>query len=221
MTYVEELGRWIVTYTAFGREGPGVSLAQTEDFRTFERLGMVMSPEDKNAVLLPRRIDGDWVLFHRPTSVQGADVWLSRSSDLKSWRSPERVMGRRAGGWWDSARIGMGAAAARDRARLARRLPRRAPDRRGRPVPRRPRAARPRRARDRAATLGGVGARARAPTTRSRATSPNVVFPCGLVHEPESDKLFLYYGAADTRIGLATASLLRGPRVPAGAARPG
>ena len=54
MTFVEELGRWIVTYTAFGREGPGVSLAQTEDFRTFERLGMVMSPEDKNAVLLPR-----------------------------------------------------------------------------------------------------------------------------------------------------------------------
>ena len=35
---------------------------------------------------------------------------------------------------------------------------------------------------------------------------PNVVFPCGLVHRRESDKLYLYYGAADTRIGLATAS---------------
>ena len=34
---------------------------------------------------------------------------------------------------------------------------------------------------------------------------PNVVFPCGLVYHRESDKLFLYYGAADTRIGLATA----------------
>jgi predicted GH43/DUF377 family glycosyl hydrolase len=34
---------------------------------------------------------------------------------------------------------------------------------------------------------------------------PNVVFPCGLVHHPENDRLFLYYGAADTRIGLATA----------------
>jgi predicted GH43/DUF377 family glycosyl hydrolase len=34
---------------------------------------------------------------------------------------------------------------------------------------------------------------------------PNVVFPCGLVHEPATDKLLLYYGAADTRIGLATA----------------
>ena len=45
---------------------------------------------------------------------------------------------------------------------------------------------------------------------------PNVVFPCGLVHHRDSDKLFLYYGAADTRIGLATASLRGGARVPAG-----
>ena len=36
---------------------------------------------------------------------------------------------------------------------------------------------------------------------------PNVVFPCGLVLHRDSDRLFLYYGAADTRIGLATASL--------------
>jgi predicted GH43/DUF377 family glycosyl hydrolase len=35
---------------------------------------------------------------------------------------------------------------------------------------------------------------------------PNVVFPCGLVRDPETDTLSLYYGAADTRIGLATAN---------------
>jgi predicted GH43/DUF377 family glycosyl hydrolase len=35
---------------------------------------------------------------------------------------------------------------------------------------------------------------------------PNVVFPCGLVHDENTDRLFLYYGAADTRIGLATAN---------------
>ncbi len=32
-----------------------------------------------------------------------------------------------------------------------------------------------------------------------------VVFPCGWVHDAEADQLFLYYGAADTVIGLATA----------------
>lgn len=36
---------------------------------------------------------------------------------------------------------------------------------------------------------------------------PNVVFPCGLTHDERTDRLHLYYGAADTRIGLATASL--------------
>ena len=35
---------------------------------------------------------------------------------------------------------------------------------------------------------------------------PNVVFPCGLVHDSDEDTLFLYYGAADTRMGLATAN---------------
>jgi predicted GH43/DUF377 family glycosyl hydrolase len=108
VTFVPELGRWIITYTAFGRGGPGVSLAQTEDFKTFERLGMAMAPEDKNAVLLPRRVGGDWLLFHRPVSAAGAEVWLSRSPDLKHWREPELVLHRREGGWWDSARVGMG-----------------------------------------------------------------------------------------------------------------
>jgi predicted GH43/DUF377 family glycosyl hydrolase len=204
VTFVEELGRWIVTYTAFGRSGPGVSLAQTEDFQTFERLGIAMPPENKNAVLLPRRIGGDFVLFHRPTTADGADVWLSRSSDLRHWREPELVLSRREGGWWDSARIGMGpppletehgwlvvyhgvrqtVAGGLYRAGLAL-LDLDRPS----VVLRRSEE-----------WLLGPGA-----DYEVSGDVPNVVFPCGLVHHAESDKLFLYYGAADTRIGLATA----------------
>jgi predicted GH43/DUF377 family glycosyl hydrolase len=36
---------------------------------------------------------------------------------------------------------------------------------------------------------------------------PNVVFPCGLVHDVASGELHLYYGAADSTICLATARL--------------
>jgi predicted GH43/DUF377 family glycosyl hydrolase len=36
---------------------------------------------------------------------------------------------------------------------------------------------------------------------------PNVVFPCGLVHDEASDQIRLYYGAADTSVCLATAQL--------------
>jgi len=36
---------------------------------------------------------------------------------------------------------------------------------------------------------------------------PNVVFPCGLLHDEATDELRLYYGAADTSICLASARL--------------
>jgi len=36
---VPELQQYVVTYTSYSRGGPGVSLALTKDFRTFERYG--------------------------------------------------------------------------------------------------------------------------------------------------------------------------------------
>jgi predicted GH43/DUF377 family glycosyl hydrolase len=36
---------------------------------------------------------------------------------------------------------------------------------------------------------------------------PNTVFPCGLVHDPQSGGVKLYYGAADTTICVAIAQL--------------
>jgi len=37
ITFVEELGKYAVAYTAFSKGGPGVALALTDDFRSFER----------------------------------------------------------------------------------------------------------------------------------------------------------------------------------------
>ena len=109
--WVDELGRFVITCTAYGPAGPAVFLATTEDFRSVERIGIVVSPEDKNAALLPERVDGKWILFHRPTSgfaTARAGIALSRSSDLRSWSAPEVVMQPRRGAWWDSLRIGIG-----------------------------------------------------------------------------------------------------------------
>jgi len=206
VTRIDELDRWIITYTVFGPGGPGVSLAATDDFRTFERLGMIMVPEDKNGVLLPRRVGDDWILFHRPTSIHGADIWMSRSTDLKSWRTPELVLDRRPGGWWDSERVGMGpppletdegwlvvyhgvrhtVAGGLYRAGLAL-LDLENPAR----------------------VLRRCDEWVLGPQTPIETTGdvPNVVFPCGLTHDARTDRLHLYYGAADTRIGLATAVL--------------
>src|ERR1700704_3368115 len=81
ITYVEELGKYVVAYTAYSRSGPGVALALTKDFREFERYGLVMQPDDKDAALLPRRIDGNFALIHRPVADSGAHVWISFSPD--------------------------------------------------------------------------------------------------------------------------------------------
>jgi len=34
---------------------------------------------------------------------------------------------------------------------------------------------------------------------------PGVVFPCGLIHDTDQGRLRMYYGAADCRIGMASA----------------
>jgi len=36
---------------------------------------------------------------------------------------------------------------------------------------------------------------------------PGVTFPTGIVHDPETDELIMYYGAADTSVCLATVKL--------------
>jgi glycosyl hydrolase family 130 (putative beta-1,4-mannooligosaccharide phosphorylase) len=71
ITFVPELQQYVVTYTSYSRGGPGVSLALTKDFRTFERFGVIMPPDDKDSALLPRRIDGCWALIHRPMTTLG------------------------------------------------------------------------------------------------------------------------------------------------------
>ncbi|MFO8025484.1 MAG: glycosidase, partial [Thiohalophilus sp.] len=87
ITYVSEIKKYVVVYTAFSSSGPGVALALTDDFYAFERYGMIMAPEDKDAALFPHRIGDHWVLIHRPVSGSGAHMWLSYSPDLRHWGS--------------------------------------------------------------------------------------------------------------------------------------
>ncbi len=107
ITFVPELEQYAVSYTSFARGGPGVSLALTKDFRTFERFGVIMPPEDKDAALLPRRINGRWALIHRPVTSLGAHMWISYSPDLRHWGSHKIILEARRGGWWDANKIGL------------------------------------------------------------------------------------------------------------------
>jgi predicted GH43/DUF377 family glycosyl hydrolase len=107
ITFVPELNQFAILYTSYASGGPGVSLALTEDFHEFHRLGVVMPPEDKDAALVPRRVKGRWALIHRPVGETAAHIWISYSHDLKHWDEHKVILPARKGAWWDANKIGL------------------------------------------------------------------------------------------------------------------
>jgi predicted GH43/DUF377 family glycosyl hydrolase len=110
VTRIDALDLWAVVYTSYSRGGPLVSLATTRDFKTFERKGVVMPPEDKDAALFPVQFNGRWAMLHRPVSGFvgiGAHIWISFSPDMKHWGDHQILIPARKGGWWDANKIGL------------------------------------------------------------------------------------------------------------------
>ena len=107
ITFVEELGKYAIAYTAFSKGGPGVALALTDDFRRFERLGLVMQPDDKDAALCP--------VASTAASRSFIVRWPTRE---RTCGSPTRricatgaatsfILPARKGSWWDANKVGM------------------------------------------------------------------------------------------------------------------
>ncbi len=110
LTWMEDLNLWAVVYTAYSRGGPLVSIATTEDFKKFTRIGAVMPPEDKDAALFPIKFKGRYAMLHRPVSTfsgTGAHIWISFSPDLKHWGDHQVLLQAKKGGWWDADKIGL------------------------------------------------------------------------------------------------------------------
>jgi beta-1,4-mannooligosaccharide/beta-1,4-mannosyl-N-acetylglucosamine phosphorylase len=109
LTWIEELGEWVIAYTAYSPSGPLVSLATTKDFSSFTRLGPVMPPEDKDAAVFPRRFGNRYAMIHRPVSAgsSGAHIWLSFSTDFTHWGDHHILLHARRGAWWDANKIGL------------------------------------------------------------------------------------------------------------------
>ena len=200
---------YMIVYTGYSNAGPLVCLASTRDFESFERRGTLMPPEDKDAALFPHMFDGRFALIHRPVAMQprhAAHIWLSWSPDLRHWGDPAILLPAREGGWWDAHKVGLcppplltdrgwlllyhgvrvTAAGALYRLGLAL-LDADRPDR--------------------------ILARSNewifgphAPYERAGDVA-DVVFPCGWLLQDDGDTLYVYYGAADSSICVATASL--------------
>ena len=92
--------------------GPTIGIAATKDFKTFTRLENPYLPYNRNAVLFPRRINDRFVMLSRPCDnghTAFGDIFLSESPDMEYWGKHRHVMGR-SGNWWESLKIGGGAA---------------------------------------------------------------------------------------------------------------
>lgn len=205
IVWLEEQEEYAITYVSFSRGGPVVSLATTQDFKSFRRLGCLMPPEDKDASLFPRRIGGRYALIHRPIIRGEAHIWISFSPDLKYWGEHSLLLAVRPG-WWDHHRVGLGpppietaegwlliyhgvrmtASGSLYRVGMAlldlddpRKLIRRSEH-----------------------WVFGPEA-----NYEYMGDVPGVTFPTGVIVEPATSELRLYYGAADKSVALATANL--------------
>jgi predicted GH43/DUF377 family glycosyl hydrolase len=200
---------YFVVYTGFSKAGPLVCLARTRDFATFERCGVVMPPEDKDAALFPTRFGGRWALIHRPAPAMAglsAHIWISFSPDLRHWGDAQILLPARRGGFWDANKVGIGppplltsqgwlvcyhgvrVTASGSIYRLGLALLDRD---------------------DPTTVLARGNEWVFGPHEVYERTGdvPDVVFPCGWVLRDDGDTVHLYYGAADSVVCVAEASL--------------
>ncbi|MEZ0537509.1 glycosidase [Caldicellulosiruptoraceae bacterium PP1] len=108
VTYISEDGYYYITYTAYSRYGPSVALARTKNFKKAEKLGIIFPPNNKDAVLFPEKVNGKYVLLHRPVAGDIEHIWIAYSDDLIKWGGHEVVLVEKGGPWWDGFKVGAG-----------------------------------------------------------------------------------------------------------------
>lgn len=213
-------GSFYLTHTVLGtpaKEGGEphrVGLIKTEDFQSFERLGVITPKEfcSRNGILFPEKIGHDYVLLHRPIyplkggvrkTTVAPKICISYSHNLLLWEDHEELMEPLY--WWEDYKIGGGTPPIKTRkgwliiyhgvqeldplnriyragiALLDLEDPRKIIYRSKEPI--------------------------LEPTEEYEiiGDTPNVIFATGLIEK--DGWLYLYYGAADTTVCLATARL--------------
>jgi predicted GH43/DUF377 family glycosyl hydrolase len=197
--------RYYITYTAFGPYGPRVGIGYTKDFVDFERVSLATEVDNKDAVLFPEKIGGKYVMIDRPMGrgPREGSIWITYSPDLIHWGSAKAILAPEPG--WRGTKLGISTPPLKTEngwfslyhgvrktagGRLYRigalLLDSENPEK----------------------VIGNTPHFIFGPQESYERTGdvPNVVFPCGLILEDDGS-VKMYYGAADTRIGLAEARL--------------
>ncbi len=201
LCWVED--RYYVTWCN-GYHGPTIGVGYTHDFKTFHQMENAYLPFNRNGVLFPRKIRGKYMMLSRPSDnghTPFGDIFLSESPDMTHWGCHRHVMST---GSWCYTKVGAGpipietsegwllifhgvltscngfvysmGAALLDLEEPWKVLYRGAPY-------------------------------LMSPQTLYECVGdvPNVVFPCAAIVDGATQRVAIYYGAADTVVGLAFA----------------
>ncbi len=96
-----------------GYHGPTIGVAWTKDFQTFHQTENAFLPYNRNGVLFPRKIGGQYAMLSRPSDTGHTpfgDIFVSYSPDLTYWGRHRFVMGTINSDFsaWQSKKIGPG-----------------------------------------------------------------------------------------------------------------
>lgn len=199
-------GSYYVTWCN-GYHGPTIGIARTEDFVTFHQLENAFLPYNRNGVLFPRKINGKFAMLSRPSDTGHTafgDIFYSESPDLEYWGHHRHVMAPAPFevSAWQCMKIGAGPVPvetsegwlfiyhgvlhscngyvyAFGSALLDLEKPWKA--------------------------IARSGQYLMSPREIYELTGdvPNVTFPCTSLHDPDTGRIAIYYGCADTVTGLA------------------
>lgn len=184
--------------------GASIGIAKTRDFEKLVRIENPFIPFNRNAVLFPRKINGKYMLLSRPSDsghTPFGDIFISESPDMTYWGRHRHVMGANDN-WWESLKIGGGATPIETSEGWLLFYHGVAGTCNGYVY-----------------SIGGAILDIDNPSIvkyrcetflmtpqewyEERGFVPNVCFPCATVQNPESGQLAIYYGAADSYVGLA------------------
>lgn len=96
-----------------GYHGPTIGVAWTTDFETFHQLENAFLPYNRNGVLFPRKINGNYAMLSRPSDTGHTafgDIFYSESPDMEFWGKHRHVMSPAAfeQSAWQCMKIGAG-----------------------------------------------------------------------------------------------------------------
>jgi len=104
ITFLE--GTYYIMFAMDMDSGCQLGLGQTDDFREFRFLGIVSNEDIRNGVLFPEKINGKYMRLDRPNKARhssgptsGSTIWLSSSDDLLNWTPVSPVIDGRFHYW--------------------------------------------------------------------------------------------------------------------------